>query len=57
MGEILEIPNMGEPPDPNARTITERLILEAQMGMGMEINPAGRKATAQTTPRITVKES
>jgi hypothetical protein len=52
----LGIPNVGEPPA-GANTITERLVAEQQMGLGMAVNPAGRKASGQETPRMVVKES
>lgn len=54
--EVLGIPNVGEPPA-GATTITDRLMAEQQMGLGMQVNPAGRKASGQTTPRLVMKES
>lgn len=54
--EELGIPNVGEPPE-GADTISERLMVESAMGMGLNISPVGRKATAQAGPRLTVKES
>lgn len=52
--EKLGIPNVGEAP---AGTITDRLIAEHNMGLGMQVNPAGRKASGQDMPRQVVKES
>jgi hypothetical protein len=49
--EVLGIPNAGLPPN-NANTITERLVAEQEMGLGMQVSPVGRKATAQTMPRM-----
>lgn len=54
--DVLGIPNVGEPPA-GANTITDRLMQEQQMGLGMQVNPAGRKASGQTTPRLVTKES
>ena len=54
--EVMGISNVGEPPE-GASTITERLAVEAEMGLGMSISPTGRKATGQTMPRMTMKES
>ena len=54
--DILGIPNVGNPPA-GANTITDRLLAEQQMGLGMSVNPAGRKASGQSAPRMTVKES
>lgn len=54
--ETLGVPNVGEPPE-GARTITERLIAEQALGLGMNISPVGRKASGQTMPRVTTKES
>lgn len=54
--DVLGIPNAGEPPE-GATTIPERLALQAEQGLGMQVNPAGRKASGQQSPRITVKES
>jgi hypothetical protein len=54
--DILGIPNVGTPPA-GAVTITDRLLEEQNMGLGMQVNPAGRKASGQSTPRLTVKES
>jgi hypothetical protein len=54
--EVLNIPNVGEPP-PGAGTITERLMAEQQMMLGMNVSPVGRKASGQELPRTTVKES
>lgn len=52
--EVLSIPNVGVP---LGRTITERLVAEQQMGLGMQVNPAGRKASGQEAPRLVMKES
>lgn len=49
--EKLGVPNVGEPPD-GATTITDRLQAEAQMGLGADVNPVGRKASAQTMPKM-----
>ncbi len=54
--EVMGISNVGDPPN-GAKTITERLAVEAEMGMGMNISPTGRKASGQTMPRMTMKES
>lgn len=54
--EQLDIPNVGQPPA-GADTITERLLAEQNMGIGMSVSPAGRKATGQKMPRTVVKES
>lgn len=54
--DVLGIPNVGTPP-PGATTITDRLIQEQQMGLGMQVNAAGRKATGQEMPRMVTKES
>lgn len=52
LGEILNIPNMGNPPE-GANTIPERLAAMQQMGLGMNTSPTGgRKASAQTMPTI-----
>lgn len=53
---VLGVPNTGNPP-PGANTITDRLIAEQNMGLGMNASPAGRKASGQSMPRLTVKES
>jgi hypothetical protein len=47
--EKLDIPNVGAPPQ-GANTITERLVAQMNIGIGMSANPVGRKATAQTMP-------
>jgi hypothetical protein len=52
--EKMGVPNVGEPP---AGTITDRLLAEQQMGLGMQVSSAGRKASGQTMPRMVVKES
>lgn len=54
--DVLGIPNVGSAPM-GANTITDRLLAEQNMGLGMSVNPAGRKASGQTTPRIVTKES
>jgi hypothetical protein len=52
--EALEIPNVGDAP---AGTITDRLMAEQKMGLGMQVSAAGRKASGQKPPRSVVKES
>jgi hypothetical protein len=37
------------------RTITERLMAQMQLGIGMEVNPAGRKASGQAPPKSETK--
>lgn len=54
--EVLGIPNVGNPPS-GADNITSRLMAEAEMGLGMNNSPTGRKASGQSMPRLTVKES
>jgi hypothetical protein len=54
--DVLGIPNVGNPPA-GADNITDRLMQEQQMGLGMQVNPAGRKASGQETPRLVTKES
>jgi hypothetical protein len=54
--ETLGIPNVGPLPD-DVRTIVDRLQYQASLGLSMAANAAGRKATGQETPRITMKES
>lgn len=54
--EVLGIPNIGVLPD-NVRTIPERLQYQASIGLTGNVNPAGRKASAQEPPRIVQKES
>ena len=54
--EVLGIPNVGTPPA-GANSITDRLVAEQNMGLGMQVSPTGRKATGQTMPRLTTKES
>lgn len=46
----LNIPNVGNPP-PGANDITQRLMAEQQMGLGMQVNAAGRKASGQEPPQ------
>lgn len=52
--DVLGIPNVGVAP---ADTITDRLQVEQQMALGMNTSPAGRKASGQSMPRMTIKES
>ena len=54
--DVLGIPNVGSPPD-GANNITDRLMAEQNMGLGMQVNPAGRKASGQSQPRLVTKES
>lgn len=54
--EVLGIPNVGEPPN-GANTISDRLVAEQLIGLGMQASAAGRKATGQTMPRMVTKES
>jgi hypothetical protein len=54
--DVLGIPNVGVPPA-GATTITDRLLAEQQMGLGMSVSPAGRKASGQSMPRMVTKES
>lgn len=54
--DVLGVPNVGVPPS-GTNTITQRLLAEQEMGLGMQVSPTGRKATGQTMPRMTVKES
>lgn len=54
--DVLGVPNVGVPPS-GANTITQRLMEEMNMGLGMNESTAGRKASGQTMPRLTVKES
>jgi hypothetical protein len=54
--EILGIPNIGVLPD-NVRTIPERLLYMQQLGLGGDVNAAGRKASGQSPPRVVTKES
>lgn len=54
--DTLGVGNVGNPPS-GVNTITDRLLAEQQMGLGMSVSPAGRKATGQEMPRLTVKES
>ena len=48
--EVLNIPNVGNPP-PGATTITQRLMAEQQMGLGMMVSSAGRKSSGQEPPQ------
>jgi len=54
--EILGIPNIGVLPD-NVRTIPERLVYQAELGLNGDVNAAGRKASGQQLPRIKMSES
>lgn len=47
--EKLGINNAGKPPN-NEVTITDRLMAQQQMGLGMQVSPQGRKATGETMP-------
>lgn len=64
LADMLEIPNMGTPPqilvpDPTTgiptlkvpQTIPERLMAQRLMGIGAVVSPAGRKASGQQPPR------
>lgn len=48
--EVLNVPNVGNPPE-GASTITERLMAEQQLGLGMQVNAAGRKSSGQEPPQ------
>ncbi len=52
--EKLRVPNVGDAP---AGNITERLKAEQAMGLNMNNSSVGRKASGQTMPRMTTKES
>jgi hypothetical protein len=52
--EVLEIPNGGQPPM-EATTITDRLMLANEMGLGQAVSPTGRKASGQASPQMAVK--
>lgn len=52
--EKLGIPNVGEAP---AGSIPQRLQAQNEMGIGMQVNPAGRKSSGQSAPRAVIKES
>jgi len=54
--EELGVPNVGAAPD-GADNITKRLAAEAQMGLGANISPVGRKATGQQLPNLKMTES
>jgi len=56
LGEELGIPNYGKAPD-DAPTVIERLQRMQDLGLGMQVSAAGRKASGQTSPRLTMKES
>ena len=47
-GQIMEIriPN----------TVTERLMAQNMMGIGVAVNPAGRKASGQESPQVEEKD-
>lgn len=54
--EKLNIPNIGLPTDfPSG--IIQRLQWQQQNGIGMAVNPAGRKASGQAGPRTKISES
>lgn len=44
-----DIPNIGEPPSGN---ILDRLAKQQAMGIGMNVNPAGAKASGQEPPKM-----
>jgi hypothetical protein len=48
--DVLNVPNVGNPPE-GANTITERLLAEQQLGLGMQVSAAGRKASGQEPPQ------
>jgi len=48
--DVLNVPNVGNPPA-GASTITERLMAEQQMGLGMIVSSAGRKSSGQEMPQ------
>jgi hypothetical protein len=54
-------PNTGQiqlPLEPRRpKTITERLIAQAQLGIGQTVSPAGRKATGQQAPEMKQRSS
>jgi hypothetical protein len=52
----LGIPNVGKPPE-GKDTITDRLQVQMEMGLGMQESAAGRKASGQEMPRIKISES
>lgn len=49
--EKLGVPNVGNPP-PEAKSITDRLKAQMNMGLGMAVSPAGRKASGQQMPSM-----
>jgi hypothetical protein len=54
--EKLNIPNLGIPPDlPSG--VLPRLMWQQQMGIGMAVNPQGRKASGGAAPGIKMTES
>jgi hypothetical protein len=48
--EVLNVPNVGNPPE-GATTITQRLMAEQQMNLGMQVSSAGRKSSGQEPPQ------
>jgi hypothetical protein len=48
--DVLNVPNVGNPPE-GATTITQRLMAEQQMGLGMQVSAAGRKSSGQELPQ------
>ena len=56
--EQLNIPNIGvENLPPEVRTVLDRIAWCQANGLMMSVNPAGRKASGQESPRIVTKES
>lgn len=56
MLEKLNVPNLGLPEDfPTG--ILQRLQWQMNTGVGMAVNPAGRKASGQDSPRMKISES
>ena len=56
MLEKLNVPNLGLPADfPTG--ILQRLQWQQANGIGMAVNPAGRKASGQQGPRTKISES
>lgn len=54
LADKLGIEGFGVPPEGN---VIDRLAKQQELGIGMQANPAGRKATGQAPPRQVVKES
>ena len=54
--EKLNVPNIGLPPDIPSGIIA-RLQWQQENGIGMAVSPEGRKASAQSSPRMVMKES